>query len=60
MTWGYYGSLTTSSLGIADLMRLFGNIEEDGQGRSFILVDNPDTSGGFHADGDHEGYADEI
>lgn len=41
-------------------MRLFGNIEEDGDGKPFILVDNPETVGGFHADQDHEGYADEF
>ncbi|KAJ4379678.1 hypothetical protein N0V86_004860 [Didymella sp. IMI 355093] len=50
----------TKNLDIADLMRLFGNIEEDGEGRSFIMVDNPDAAGGFYADQDHEGYADEF
>lgn len=45
---------------IADLMRLFGNIDETEDGRPFILVDNPSAAGGFHADEDHEGYADEF
>lgn len=58
--WGYYSRLITSSLDIADLMRLFGNIQDDGEGKPFILVDNPDSVGGFHADQDHEGYADEF
>jgi hypothetical protein len=49
-----------SSLDIADLMRLFGNIEEGAKGRPFILVDNPTAAGGFFADRDHEGYADEF
>ncbi|KAF3039514.1 hypothetical protein E8E12_004791 [Didymella heteroderae] len=50
----------TKNLEIADVMRLFGNIEEDGEGKPFILVENPDAAGGFHADQDHEGYADEF
>lgn len=41
-------------------MRLFGNIEEDSDGKPFILVENPAAAGGFFADGDHEGYADEL
>lgn len=41
-------------------MRLFGNIEEDGEGKSFIMVENADAVGGFYADQDHEGYADEF
>ncbi|RMZ72733.1 hypothetical protein GMOD_00007755 [Pyrenophora seminiperda CCB06] len=40
------------------LMRLFGDVEEDAEG--FILVDNPDARGGFRADADDEGYADEM
>jgi hypothetical protein len=47
-------------MGIRDLMRLFGNIRDDEEGRPFILVDNVDPRGGFHADKDHEGYADEL
>ncbi|KAJ4986313.1 SNF2 family domain-containing protein [Stagonosporopsis vannaccii] len=46
-------------LDIADLMRLFGNIEEGEDGRPFIVVDNPNATGGFFADQDHEGYADD-
>ncbi|KAF2451686.1 hypothetical protein P171DRAFT_401395 [Karstenula rhodostoma CBS 690.94] len=49
-----------SKMGIRDLMRLFGNIRDDEQGRPFILTDNADPRGGFFADGDHEGYADEL
>lgn len=49
-----------SKMSIRDLMRLFGNLEEDENGRPFILIDNPDRRGGFHADGDHEGFADEL
>jgi hypothetical protein len=41
-------------------MRLFGNLAEDTEGTPFILVDNPDRAGGFRADDDHEGYADEV
>lgn len=41
-------------------MRLFGNIEDDGDGKPFIVVDNPAPVGGFYADQDHEGYADEF
>lgn len=44
---------------IRDLMELFGDIRDDNQGRLFILVDNVDPHAGFHADRDHEGYADE-
>ena len=40
-------------------MRLFGNIEQAEDGRPFIVVDNPPAAGGFYADGEHEGYADE-
>ncbi|KAJ4301538.1 hypothetical protein N0V90_003631 [Kalmusia sp. IMI 367209] len=47
-------------MSIRDLMRLFGNLQEDNNGRPFILIDNPDPRGGFRADRDHEGYADEI
>jgi hypothetical protein len=43
-----------------ELMRLFGNLEEDPEGRPFILVDNPDPRSGFRADRDDEGYADEL
>ncbi|KAF3003413.1 hypothetical protein E8E13_000292 [Curvularia kusanoi] len=51
---------TIKNLDIADLMRLFGNVEEDDRGNQFIVVDNPAPVGGFHADRDHEGYADEL
>jgi hypothetical protein len=42
------------------LMRLFGNLSEDSDGNPFILVDNPDRSGGFRADMNDEGYADDF
>ncbi|KAF1919601.1 SNF2 family N-terminal domain-containing protein [Ampelomyces quisqualis] len=42
-----------------ELMRLFGNLREDKEGRPYILVDNPDPRGGFRADEDHEGFADD-
>jgi len=45
---------------VRELMRLFGNLEEDAEGKEFILVDNPDPMGGFRADRDDEGYADEL
>jgi len=51
--------LPPSSLDIADLMRLFGNIEEGADGKPFIVVENPSATGGFFADQDHEGYADD-
>jgi hypothetical protein len=47
-------------MSIRDLMRLFGNLQEDDNGRPFIMVDNPDPRGGFMAHSDDEGYADEI
>ncbi|KAH7088900.1 SNF2 family N-terminal domain-containing protein [Paraphoma chrysanthemicola] len=47
-------------MSIVDLMRLFGNLDEDAEGKPFILVDNPDPRGGFRADRDDEGFADEI
>ncbi|KAF1966007.1 hypothetical protein BU23DRAFT_545039 [Bimuria novae-zelandiae CBS 107.79] len=47
-------------LSTRDLMRLFGNVGEDDQGNPYILIDNPDPRGGFYADRDHEGYADEL
>ncbi|KAH6613977.1 SNF2 family N-terminal domain-containing protein [Boeremia exigua] len=50
----------TQHLEISDLMRLFGNIEQTEDGKPFIVVDNPAAAGGFHADSDHEGYADEF
>ncbi|KAH8728805.1 SNF2 family N-terminal domain-containing protein [Phaeosphaeriaceae sp. PMI808] len=49
-----------SKMDIRDLMRLFGNLEEDSSGRPFIMVDNPDRMGGFRAGPDDEGYADEL
>jgi hypothetical protein len=51
----WYGRLE-----IRDLMRLFGNLDEDADGKPFIMVDNPDPRGGFRADRDDEGYADEL
>jgi hypothetical protein len=47
-------------MSIADLMRLFGNLDEDEDGKQFIMVDNPDPRGGFRADRDDEGYADDF
>jgi hypothetical protein len=47
-------------MSIADLMRLFGDLDEDADGRSFIMVENPDPRGGFRADRDDEVYADEF
>lgn len=47
-------------MSIRDLMRLFGNLDETAEGKPFILVDNPDPCGGFRADRDDEGYADEM
>jgi hypothetical protein len=45
---------------VRELMRLFGNLADDPEGKPFILVDNPDPAGGFRADRDDEGYADDI
>lgn len=47
-------------MSIRDLMRLFGNLQEDNEGKPFILVDNQDRRGGFQASRDDEGYADEM
>lgn len=44
----------------ADLMRLFGNMQDDEDVKPFIMVDNPDPRGGFMANHDDEGYADEL
>lgn len=49
-----------SRMKLSDLMRLFGEVDMDENGKPFILVDNPDPRGGFHADRDHEGYADDL
>ena len=46
-------------MNIRDLMRLFGNLQDDNEGQPFIVVDNPDPAGGFRADRYDEGYADE-
>ncbi|KAI8942436.1 hypothetical protein NX059_000506 [Plenodomus lindquistii] len=54
------GGKTKSKMSIRDLMRLFGNLDDDSEGRPFIMVDNPDPRGGFRADRDDEGYADEF
>ncbi|KAF1992922.1 hypothetical protein P154DRAFT_451550 [Amniculicola lignicola CBS 123094] len=43
-----------------DLLRLFGAIDMDEDGRPFIITNDSDSRGGFHADADHEGYADEV
>lgn len=51
---------TAKKLSVRDLMRLFGNLDEDSTGRPFIMVDNPNPAGGFAADQDDEGYADDI
>lgn len=47
-------------MSIRDLMRLFGNLREDTEGRPFIMVDNPDSRGGYSAGRDDEDYADEY
>ncbi|KAF2265794.1 hypothetical protein CC78DRAFT_514734 [Lojkania enalia] len=54
------GDNKAKKMTIRDLMRLFGPIQDAEDGRPFILVDNPDPRGGFMADRDHEGYADEM
>ncbi|KAF2009924.1 hypothetical protein BU24DRAFT_357138 [Aaosphaeria arxii CBS 175.79] len=54
------GGRTVKKLDLAALMRLFGTVTEDSNGRPFILVDNPHSRGGFRADNDHEGYADDL
>jgi hypothetical protein len=46
-------------LNFKDLMRLFGRLDEDVDGRTFVMVDDPHPFGGFRADRDDEGYADE-
>ncbi|KAL1798718.1 hypothetical protein ACET3X_002755 [Alternaria dauci] len=51
---------TMKRMDTRSLMRLFGNLEEDPDGRPFIMVDNPDPRGGFRADRDDEGYADDF
>ncbi|KAF2873730.1 SNF2 family N-terminal domain-containing protein [Massariosphaeria phaeospora] len=51
---------TVGKMTIRDLMRLFGNLQDDENGKPFIVVDNPDPRGGFRADRHDEGYADEI
>ena len=43
-----------------DLLRLFGAIEEDDQGKPYILVEDPDPAGGFGAETDDEDYVDDI
>lgn len=47
-------------LGTKDLMRLFGPVMEDGQGKPFIMVDNADPHSGFRADKDDEGYTNDF
>ncbi|CAN9196477.1 unnamed protein product [Alternaria sp. RS040] len=51
---------TMKKMDTRSLMRLFGNLEEDPDGKPFIMVDNPDPRGGFRADQDDEGYADDL
>ncbi|CAN9108012.1 unnamed protein product [Alternaria alternata] len=51
---------TMKKMDTRSLMRLFGNLEEDPDGKPFIMVDNPDPRGGFRADQDDEGYADDF
>ncbi|KAI4704056.1 hypothetical protein J4E81_001120 [Alternaria sp. BMP 2799] len=51
---------TMKKMDTRTLMRLFGNLEEDPDGKPFIMVDNPDPRGGFRADRDDEGYADDL
>ncbi|KAF1839467.1 hypothetical protein BDW02DRAFT_635750 [Decorospora gaudefroyi] len=53
-------TLKKQVMNIGELMKLFGNLAEDSEGKPFILVDNPDPRGGFRADRDDEGYADEL
>jgi hypothetical protein len=43
-----------------DLMLLFGIVAEDDEGKPFIYADNADPAGGFKADQDHEGYANDA
>ncbi|KAF2129498.1 hypothetical protein P153DRAFT_340405 [Dothidotthia symphoricarpi CBS 119687] len=54
------GGKRTDKMDIRDLMRLFGNLDNDSEGKPFIMVDNPDPRGGFRADRDDEGYADDF
>jgi len=49
-----------TKMNILDLMKLFGNLEEDEEGRPFIMVENTDPRGGFRAGRDDEDYADEL
>jgi hypothetical protein len=51
---------TCLRMNIRELMRLFGNLDEDSDGKPFIMVDNPNPMGGFRPDRDDEGYADEF
>ncbi|KAH6882752.1 DNA repair protein-like protein rad5 [Alternaria rosae] len=51
---------TMKKMDTRTLMRLFGNLEEDPDGKPFIMVDNPNPRGGFRADRDDEGYADDF
>ncbi|OAL54395.1 hypothetical protein IQ07DRAFT_558454 [Pyrenochaeta sp. DS3sAY3a] len=48
------------NMNIRDLMRLFGNLDEDDDGRPFILVEEPDHTNGFVAGRDDEGFADDV
>ena len=52
--------LTRYRKSVRDLMKLFGNLEDDAEGNPYIIVDNPDPRGGFRADRDDEGYADDL
>lgn len=48
------------SMDLRDLMRLFGNLDEDDDGRPFIMVEDPPHTGEFRADRDDEGFADDV
>ena len=39
------GGSKIKKMSIQDLMRLFSNLQEDNNGRPFILIDNPDPRG---------------
>lgn len=46
-------------MSIRDMLRLFGNVHDDEQGRPFIWTNDSNDRGGFYADSDDEGFADE-
>ncbi|KAF2188287.1 hypothetical protein K469DRAFT_627819 [Zopfia rhizophila CBS 207.26] len=51
---------TVKKMSIRDLMRLFGPVADDKNGKPFIMVDNPDSCSSFRADSDDEDYVDAI